>query len=193
MIEKTCEICDKVFKVKPYLVSKRKHCSEECCWKSKKGKSFFAGKKHSEETKKRWSILRKGRPSPNKGKKASEETKKKQSIAQKGKHAGEKHPQWKGGIRTNGGGYVFIHNPTHPFCIKQGYVRRSHLVMEKYLGRYLTKKEQIHHKGIKYSLGSVENKQDDRLENLMLFSNASTHTKYHWFLKSYANGLLSDK
>ena len=90
----------------------------------------------------------------------------------------EKNGSWKGGI-IYARGYVYIYHPNHPFRIKKGYVKRSRLVMEKHLGRYLTPKEIIHHKGIKYPMNSVENKQDDRIENLKLFANKREHTSFH--------------
>jgi hypothetical protein len=56
------------------------------------------GKKHSEETKRKCGLGRKGKPSPNKGKYLSDETKQKLSIARVGKYAGDKCPRWKGGV-----------------------------------------------------------------------------------------------
>lgn len=68
-------------------------------------------------------------------------------------------------------GYILIHSPKHPFHDKHNCVRRSRLVMEKYLKHYLKSKEIVHHiNGIK---------DDDRIENLMLFKNHSEHMKYH--------------
>ncbi len=95
---------------------------------------------------------------------------------------GKNHPNYKGGkiIRE---GYVKILQPSHPRANCNGYVKHSHLVMEKVIGRYLKTKEQVHHKGIKYPIGSIENKQDDRPENLQLFKNESEHRKFHWALK----------
>ena len=109
---------------------------------------------------------------------------------------GKNNPIWKGKIINNG--YICILKPNHPFCNKDGYVFKSHLIMEKYLRKnkpnhpalveingikYLRRKWVVHHKGIKYPLGSIENKQDDRIKNLQLFANKSKHTKFHWFLK----------
>ena len=96
--------------------------------------------------------------------------------------SGGKHWNWKNG-ESIGNGYIYILKKEHPFCNRRGYVKRSHLVMEKHLGRYLTPKEVVHHKGIKYPIGSVENKQDDRPENLELFANDSKHQRLHFELR----------
>ena len=92
--------------------------------------------------------------------------------------SGKRHWNWKGGIRK-GSGYIYVLKPKHPLATKTGYVRRSRLIMEKMLGRYLTRKEVVHHKGTKYPFGSIENKQDDRPKNLQLFVNHSKHMKFH--------------
>lgn len=79
---------------------------------------------------------------------------------------GNKHYNWKGGKKIKRG-YVLIFFPTHPFA-KEKYVFEHRLVMEKHLGRYLTPQEVVHHiNGIK---------DDNRIENLKLFSSAGTHT-----------------
>ena len=96
---------------------------------------------------------------------------------------GKKGNSWKGGIGKNNG-YIIIYKPNHPFNCNR-YVFRSHLVMEKMIGRFLKPKEVVHHKGIKYPIGSIENKQDDRPENLMLFPNNSEHLKFHHPKGSY--------
>ena len=53
---------------------------------SKQSYPFFSGCKHTEESKKKQSISKKGKTSPNKGKITSEETKKKISDSKKGKN-----------------------------------------------------------------------------------------------------------
>ncbi len=82
----------------------------------------------------------------------------------------EKNPKWKGGKWQRKSGHWLILIPTHPFAGKKGYVRRSRLVAEKCLGRYLTQKEVIHHIN--------GNSSDDRLKNLYLFSTQSRHNQY---------------
>ncbi len=117
------------------------------------------------------------------GNKLSEETKKKiglsNSIALKGKHKGNENPHWKGGIIKDVDGYILVKQSNHPHKQANGYVRRARLVMEKMIGRYLTPEETVHHKGVEYPLGSMENKQDDRPINLQLFSSNRTHISFH--------------
>lgn len=85
---------------------------------------------------------------------------------------GELNPMWKGGIKRQGQGYILIYSPEHPFCSKRKYVLEHRLIMEKHIGRYLTKKEIVHHKnGIR---------DDNRIENLELFNNQSEHLKNHF-------------
>lgn len=49
------------------------------------GNKYFLGKKHSEETRAKLSLIATGRPAPNKGIKASDAARKKMSLAKKGK------------------------------------------------------------------------------------------------------------
>lgn len=88
----------------------------------------------------------------------SEETKEKLSRI-----CGEKHKAWKGGRLVDRWGYVHIHCPKHPRAYRgRPYIKEHRLVMEKHLGRYLYKHENIHHKnGIR---------DDNRLENLELWA-----------------------
>lgn len=66
-------------------------------------------------------------------------------------------------------GYWYVLRIDHPFSQKQGYIAEHRLVMEKIIGRYLTRKEVVHHKN--------NIKTDNRPENLELFASAGIHTK----------------
>jgi len=128
------------------------------------------GFKFSEKSRKKMSLSHLGKIPWSKGKKFSKAYRKKLSKAHKGRFKGSQHPGWKGGITYNRG-YVYVYNPNHPFCDSKGYVRRSHLVMEKLLGRFIPPDEHIHHiNGIK---------DNDRPKNLRLFKNNSKHAKFH--------------
>jgi hypothetical protein len=83
---------------------------------------------------------------------------------------GDNHWNWKGGVRVNGSGYIVIYKPHYHSADKKGYVLEHRLVMEKYLNRYLQKREHIHHKN--------SNKQDNRIENLQL-TTISEHIQKH--------------
>ena len=95
----------------------------------------------------------------------SPEHRKKLSLAKMGNSYGSK-----GGRKYNGSGYVLIYIPSHPKKDKAGYIREHHLVMENSIKRHLRPKEVCHH------INSV--KDDNRIENLMLFSSQSAHIRF---------------
>lgn len=83
---------------------------------------------------------------------------------------------WAGKLRTEKRktqrGYIEIYSPNHPFKSVRNGVLEHRLVMEKHIGRFLEKSEVVHHKnGIR---------DDNRIENLELFSSNSEHIKHEY-------------
>ena len=104
--------------------------------------------------------------------------------------ARERSPLWRGG-RTINNGYVIVRLAPDDFFFpmaerRHGCVREHRLVMAKHLGRNLQRWELVHHKGLKYPQGSMENKQDNRIENLELTCSLGEHSANH--SKGYADG-----
>lgn len=85
---------------------------------------------------------------------------------------GKNNPKWRGGRVYTHEGYVQIFSPEHPNKNNYGYVLEHRLVIEENIGRFLNKEEQVHHiNGIK---------DDNKIENLILFKNASEHQLHHY-------------
>jgi len=156
MLSKKCLICGKEFIVKPW--NKRKFCSLPCSYQYRRLHPELGG-------------FKRGHIPWCKGKKMSKEHCYKLSKIHIGKHTGINNGMWNGGRAKHTEGYIKILKPEHPFCDNTGYVLEHRLVAEKYLNRYLTKQERIHHIN--------EIRDDNHIENLYLFSNHAEHRKYH--------------
>ncbi len=95
----------------------------------------------------------------------------------------EKAPQWKGGVKHRDGRILVRLPPSHPFhsmLDQAGYVERARLVMAEHLGRPLTSGEKVHHRN--------EAKDDDRYDNLRLYSGHSPHAHHHRRMEIRRNG-----
>lgn len=89
---------------------------------------------------------------------------------------GDKCWNWKGGRHIEAKGYVMLLKPEHPNSDTKGYIMEHRVVMEKHLGRYLLKNiEIVHH--------IDGNKQNNKIDNLLLFPSYEAHTTYHEQLK----------
>ena len=101
----------------------------------------------------------------------SEEIRRKISKTMKRRLKGEKHHLWRGGKTISEMGYILIKKPNHPFRNSRGYVREHRIILEIHLGYMLCGKECPHH------INRIKN--DNRLENLILFKNQSAHSRFH--------------
>lgn len=176
-VQKICGTCEKEFTVAFCYRFTAKFCSRNCNpyqFGKDKSKPNRDGRKKgftvSNETKEKISQVAKARGFGKwmKGKKLSQETKQRMSAAKQG----IKSSCWKGGKWKDIDGYIYIHSPLHPNKNKDKCVFEHRLIMEKYLKRYLLPSEVVHH------INNI--KDDNRIENLKLFSNHSEHMKNHY-------------
>ncbi len=79
-------------------------------------------------------------------------------------------------------GYKFVQVIGHPAADSQGYVAEHRLVVEQAIGRVVESSEQVHHINL--------NKRDNRIENLTVLPDKSTHLLAHKYLERVAVYLL---
>jgi hypothetical protein len=98
---------------------------------------------------------------------------------------GENCSRWKGGKKIRKDGYILNYVPGgHPHAIDGFYVLQHRLVMEKFIGRYLTPAEVVHH--------IDGNPSNNAIENLRLYNSQSEHiSDAHGFTSSGNITLLS--
>ena len=92
------------------------------------------------------------------------------TMKAKGIHQGERNPNYKNGKYKTYKGYIEVLCRNHPFACRN-YVKEHRIIVEKVIGRLLTTKETVHHIN--------EIKDDNRIENLMVFTTRGTHKRFH--------------
>lgn len=83
------------------------------------------------------------------------------------------------------GGYILIKDYKHPNRNSQNYVLEHVKVLSEHLGRPLTKSEIIHHKDL--------DKQNNKIDNLYLCDNRSTHAQVHYSINKLIKKLVDKK
>ncbi len=96
-------------------------------------------------------------------------------IAQRGRPSWNKMPL--GSKRTRSDGYIEV-KVADSGGFRRDWRSEHRAVMEAHLGRELETWEHCHHRHTKYPAGSIEDKQDNRLENLELLSNSEHHGRH---------------
>lgn len=86
-------------------------------------------------------------------------------------YVGEGNPKWRGGTYRDADGYVYELAVDHPHANRAGYVRQHRLVVERVIGRFLTREEVVHHRN--------HVRDDNRPENLELMADGSSHRVHH--------------
>jgi len=166
VVVKTCLLCGKEFKktLKAWNQRKTQTCSVSCAQR-------FVGKSH-------WVVLKcafcgkvfkriKGAVRQAQRHFCSRACHYKDNKEyRRGKRAGN----WRGGF-WHCNGYCYVYKPKHPNANKHGYIKQERLIAEMMLGRYLDRKEIVHH--------IDGDKRNNTFRNLLVCSNRSIHTKMH--------------
>lgn len=87
------------------------------------------------------------------------------------RNIGNKHPNWRGGRVRNPEGYIWIYAPDHPHKDVLNHVLEHRIIVEKYIHRYLTPDEEVHHLGAK---------DNNRPNMLMAFKTLAAHRRFEW-------------
>jgi len=95
-------------------------------------------------------------------------------CAKAGVYVGASNSHWNGGVTRDPEGYMRQYQLEHPHANSRGYVFVHRLVIEKSVGRYLTRKEEVHHLN--------GDKADNRLENLVALTHAE-HMGLHYLMR----------
>lgn len=141
------------------MTFKKGHPKPKNAYSFPKGNKINLGRKHTEEWKQKMSKRQRGRKLPEQWKNNIRKAK-----------IGRKNPSYKGGKYIKGG-YVLVSCRFHPRADKDGYVRQHFLVVEKYLGRFINPKEEIHH------INKI--RFDNRVKNLIVFKSKGYHKAFH--------------
>jgi len=91
--------------------------------------------------------------------------KRRKAVKRPGVNCGSNNPAWNGGRRIRLDGYIVIWTPN-------GEMLEHRFIMEKHIGRSLSKDEIVHHKD--------ENKQNNNLNNLEIMTR-SEHASRHLY------------
>lgn len=98
---------------------------------------------------------------------------------------GEGNPMWKGGVKKHSEGYVYVYMPEHPNCDTSGYMLEHRVIMERIIGRFLFRKEVVHHVN--------GDKSDNRESNLELLNSQAEHLKEHNFFNEERQSSINRK
>src|SRR3990167_2912844 len=120
------------------------------------------------------------------GWKHTKKAKRKISIKSKEYYRNNMHPSFKG-VKFSSHGRKLIYCPNHPHCHKNKYVYEHRLIMEKYLGRYLKRDEDVHHVD-----GNIKNNKIKNLKVLSHKKHTSLHNKNRIF-KAWIKRIKSKK
>jgi len=90
---------------------------------------------------------------------------------------GPSSTRWNGGTSTRGDGRILVYKKNHPRSGVRNYVRQSHLIVEKAIGKFLPEKVEIHHFD-----GDATN--DDN-KNLVACEDRGYHMSLHQRTRAY--------